>query len=62
MIAPGEIEFLDDGNEANAVHGCELRYGFDDKTYEIGSPECGFRATIVPPAAEDSSTESPDEP
>jgi lipopolysaccharide export system protein LptA len=59
---PGEVEFLDGDTEGSAGSPCDLTYRLEDKTYGIGSPQCGFSLSLSPVGTEDAIEETPDEP
>jgi hypothetical protein len=59
---PGEFEFLEDGAEGSAGSACDLVYRLEDKTYDIGNPQCGFSLSLSPLGTESSTEAIPDEP
>jgi LPS export ABC transporter protein LptC len=62
LAMTGEVEFLDDSNEDNVGHACELTYWLEEKRYVIGNEQCASMLSLRPTAAEDSNGEPPDEP
>lgn len=59
---PGEFQFLDDDTEGNAGSACDLNYRLEDKTFDIGNPQCGFSLSLSPLSTEDSTEDTPEEP
>lgn len=59
---PGQVEFVDDGDKGNSANACDLTYWLEEKTYEIGNPQCGARLSLAPPPAKDSEVTIIDEP
>ena len=59
---PGQVEFLDDGEESNKANACDLTYWLEDKTYQLGNSQCGAHLSLAPPPAKDSEVTTIDEP
>jgi LPS export ABC transporter protein LptC len=62
LAMPGQVEFLKNGADGDSARGCDLTYWLESKTYEFGNLVCPATVSLAPPAAEDSSEQSPAEP